>query len=102
MLGDLVNSNFGVYKIRVATDSYSEDLFFKVSPNPENDSLSKIPLFVTSEKALYKAGDDLKVAGNVIKYEQGDEGLNVPPRVTLQILDDDFPLRQTPGVISVS
>ena len=90
---DLVNSNFGVYKIKVSTDSYSENLFFKVSPNPENDSLSKDPLFVTAEKSLYKAGEDLKVTGNVIKYEQGDEGLIVPPRVTIQILDDDFPYK---------
>ena len=91
---DLTNSNFGIYKIQVATDSYSEDLFFKVSPDPENDSLSEDPLFVTAEKTLYKAGEDLKVIGNVIKYEQGDEGLNVPPRITLQILDDDFPYPQ--------
>ena len=91
---DLINSNFGVYKIQVSTDSYSENLFFKVSPDPENDSLSKDPIFVTTEKALYKAGDDLKVIGNVIKYEQGDEGLNVPFRVTIQVLDDDFPYNQ--------
>ena len=91
---DLINSNFGVYKIQVSTDSYSEDLFFKVSPDPQNDFLSKDPLFVTTEKSLYKAGEDLKVTGNVIKYEQGDEGLNVPPRVTIQILDGVFPYRQ--------
>ena len=91
---DLINSNFGVYKIQVSTDSYSEDLFFKVSPDPENDFLSKDPLFVTTEKSLYRAGEDLKVTGNVIRYEQGDEGLNVPPRVTIQILDDDFPYPQ--------
>ena len=91
---DLSNSNFGIYKIQVATDSYSEDLFFKVSPDPQNDSLSEIPLFVTTEKTLYKAGDDLRVVGNVIRYEQGDEGLNVPLRVTLQVLDDDFPFPQ--------
>ena len=91
---DMTNSNFGIYKIQVATDSYSEDLFFKVSPDPDNDSLPEIPLFVITEKTLYKAGEDLRVIGNVIKYEQGDEGLNVPPRVTLQVLDDDFPYPQ--------
>ena len=91
---DLVNSNYGIYKIRVATDSYSEDLFFKVSPDPENDSLSTVPIFVTTEKTLYKAGEDLKVMGNVIKREQGDEGLNVPVRVTLKVIDGDFPYPQ--------
>ena len=32
--------------------------------------------------------------GNVIKREQGDEGLNVPVRVTLKVLDGDFPYPQ--------
>lgn len=89
-----LKSNFGVYKIKVATSSYSKDLFFKVSADPQNDSLSDTPLFVTTEKSLYKAGEKLKVLGNVIKRVQGDQGLVVPDRVTIKILDGVFPYKQ--------
>ncbi|MFB5608265.1 MAG: hypothetical protein ACE5RG_09230, partial [Candidatus Nitrosomaritimum yanchengensis] len=51
---DVQKSNFGVYKIRVSIGSNNLDLFFKVSADPENDSLSKTPLFVSTEKSLYK------------------------------------------------
>ena len=91
---DVIKSNFGTYKIRVATDSYSKDLFFKVSADPENDSLSKIPIFVSTEKSLYKAGEKLKVTGNVIARQQGNEGLVVPDRVSIQVLDGKFPYKQ--------
>ena len=91
---DVIKSNFGVYKIRIATDSYSKDLFFKVSADPENDSISKTPIFVSTEKSLYKAGEKLKVLGNVIKREQGDEGLVVPDRIKIQVLDGKFPYKQ--------
>jgi hypothetical protein len=91
---DVIKSNFGVYKIKVATASESVDLFFKVSADPENDSLSTTPLFVSTEKSLYKAGEKLKVIGNVIERQRGDEGLNVPERVQLQVLDGNFPFKQ--------
>ncbi len=91
---DVIKTNFGVYKIKVATDSFSKDLFFKVSANPLTDTLSNTPLFVTTEKSLYKAGEKLKVIGNVIKRVQGDEGLVVPDRVKIQILDGVFPYKQ--------
>jgi len=90
---DATGSNFGIYKIRVATDSESVDLFFKVSADPENDSLSTTPLFVSTDKSLYKAGDKLKVIGNVITREQGDEGLVVPERVHITVLDGSFPYK---------
>ncbi len=91
---DVTKSNFGVYKIRVATDTYSKDLFFKVSSDPENDSLSTTPLFVSTEKSLYKAGEKLKVIGNVILREQGNEGLVVPERVHITIADGTFPFKK--------
>ncbi len=91
---DVTKSNFGIYKIRVATDTYSQDHFFKVSADPENDSLSSIPLFVTTDKSLYKAGDTLKVTGTVITREQGDEGLVVPERVQIKVVDGTFPFKQ--------
>ena len=91
---DVTKSNFGVYKIRVATDTYSKDLFFKVSSDPENDSLSTTPLFVSTDKSLYKAGEKLKVIGNVILREQGNEGLVVPERVHITVADGTFPFKQ--------
>ncbi len=91
---DVLKSNFGVYKIRVSIASESLNLFFKVSADPENDSLSTTPLFVSPEKSLYKAGEKLKIIGNVIQREQGDEGLVIPERVTIRILDGSFPFDQ--------
>ncbi|QDI88361.1 lamin tail domain-containing protein [Candidatus Nitrosopumilus sp. SW] len=91
---DVTKSNFGIYKIKVSGDSYSKDLLFKVSADPENDSISTTPIFVTTDKSLYQAGDKLKVIGNVIPREQGDEGLNVPDRVTIKVLDGKFPYEQ--------
>lgn len=90
---DVIKSNLGIYKLRVATDSFSKDIFFKVSEDPANDSISKEPLFVTTEKSLYKAGEKLKVLGNVIKREQGDEGLIIPDRVNIQVFDTKAPTK---------
>ena len=91
---DITFSNFGIYKIKVAGDTYSKSLLFKVSADPENDSLSTTPLFVTTDKSLYHAGDKLKVTGNVIPRQQGEEGLVVPERVTIKVLDGTFPYKQ--------
>ena len=90
----VTSSNFGVYKMKVSLDSYNQELFFKVSDDPENDSLSDTPLFVSTEKSLYKAGEKLKVIGNVIQREHGNEGLVVPDRVTIKVLDGNFPYRE--------
>ena len=91
---DVTKSNLGIYKIKVAGDTYNTELLFKVSEDPENDSLSTIPIFVTTDKSLYQAGDKLKVIGNVIAREQGDEGLVVPERVTIKVIDGTFPFDQ--------
>ena len=91
---DVTKSNIGLYKIHVSSSTYGQDLFFKVSLDPENDSISTIPIFVSAEKSLYKAGDQLKVVGNVILREQGSEGLVVPERVTIKIVDGTFPFKE--------
>ncbi|AJW71216.1 lamin tail domain-containing protein [Nitrosopumilus adriaticus] len=91
---DVKKSNFGIYKIKVSTASQNNVLFFKVSPDPENDTLSKTPIFVTTEKSLYKAGEKLKVVGNIIKRVQGDQGLVVPERVSIKVVDGKFPYKQ--------
>jgi hypothetical protein len=91
---DIRISNYGIYKIKVSIASESIDIFFKVSADPENDVLSTNPLFVSTEKSLYKAGEKLKVIGNVIKRIQGDEGLIVTERVSLKVIDGTFPFKQ--------
>jgi hypothetical protein len=87
-------TNYGIYKIHVSTASAGKDIFFKVSSDPKNDSLSLVPLYVSTEKSLYKIGDKLKVIGNIIKREQGSEGLIIPERVTIKIIDGKTPFKQ--------
>jgi len=87
-------TNYGIYKIHVSTASAGKDIFFKVSSDPKNDSLSLVPLYVSTEKSLYKAGEKLKVIGNIIKREQGSEGLVIPERVTIKIIDGKTPFKQ--------
>ena len=86
-------TNYGIYKIHVSTASANKDVFFKVSSNPESDSLSLSPIIVSTEKSLYKAGEKLKVVGNVISKEQTSQGL-IPQRITIQVLDGKFPYKQ--------
>ena len=51
-------------------------------------------MYVSTEKSLYKAGEKLKVVGNIIKREQGSEGLIIPERVTIKIIDGKTPFKQ--------
>jgi hypothetical protein len=87
-------TNYGIYKINVSTASYGKDIFFKVSSDPEHDTLTLVPLYVSTEKSLYQAGEKLKVIGNIIKREQGSEGLVIPERITILVLDGKFPFKQ--------
>ncbi|MEE9192993.1 MAG: hypothetical protein V3U21_00485, partial [Thermodesulfobacteriota bacterium] len=90
----LSTTNLGIYKIHVSTDTYGKDLFFKVSSDPVNDSLTILPISVSTEKTIYKAGETLKVLGSVILREQGDEGLVVPERVHLTITSEKQPTKK--------
>lgn len=87
-------SNFGIYKIIVLTESFSENIFFKVSADPENDSFSEESIFVATDKSLYKVGEKLHVTGNVIISEQSGAGHVVPTRVAVVVLDGAFPYKQ--------
>ncbi|MFB5613148.1 MAG: hypothetical protein ACE5RL_07580, partial [Nitrosarchaeum sp.] len=87
-------TNYGIYKIHVSTNSVGKDIFFKVSADPANDSLSLSPVSVSAEKSLYKSGEKLKVVGNVIKREQESKGLLVPERVIILVIDGKFPFKQ--------
>jgi len=88
------SSNYGVYKVEIKTDSGSENVFFKVSPNPEQDSLVVKPLQVTTEKAIYNAGETLTVLGTALKRSQGSEGLVIEDRAKIIISSGKFPFDQ--------
>ena len=87
---DFVSTNIGIYKINVATASFNQDVFFKVSLDPDNDFISKSPLFVDTEKSLYIVGDKLKIFGNVLAPSTGG-GFTGYERVYLQVADSNFP-----------
>jgi len=82
------SSNYGVYKISLAqSDTAPIVVFFKVSPNPEEDSLNIEPLTVTTEVPVYNAAENqkIKILGTAIKKVQGTQGLVVPYRVDIII-----------------
>jgi len=87
-------TNYGVYQIVVGTGSGDFSIFFKVSPNPEQDTLQIEPLSVTTDKAVYSAGETMKVIGTAIKRPQGMEGLVVQERAQIIIKDGTFPFKQ--------
>jgi hypothetical protein len=86
-------TNLGIYKIQISNPSYRQDLFFKVSLDPANDSLSILPVDVYTEKPIYKAGETLNVLGSVVTRIQGNEGLVVPERVHLTITSEKLPTK---------
>ena len=88
-----IKSNFGIYKIKLSVSPESMNFFFKVSADPENDSISQAPIFVSTDKSIYQAGEKLKVSGNVILRDQGDEGLIIPDRVRIVIVDKNIPFK---------
>jgi hypothetical protein len=84
-------TNLGTYKIQIKNPSYRVDVFFKVSLDPANDSLSILPIDVYTEKPIYQAGETLNVLGSVITKVEGNEGLVVPERVHLTITSEKSP-----------
>lgn len=83
-------SVYGVYKISLSqSDSAPVVVFFKVSPNPEEDFLNIEPLTVTTQVPVYNAAENQKITilGTAIKKVQGTQGLVVPARVDIIIKD---------------
>ena len=82
------SSNYGVYKISVSqSDSAAVVVYFKVSPNPGEDSLNIEPLTVTTQVPVYNAAENQKltILGTAIKKVQGTQGLVVPAKVDIII-----------------
>ncbi|ABK77845.1 conserved hypothetical protein [Cenarchaeum symbiosum A] len=65
------SSNYGVYRVAFSADSWSENIFFKVSPNPEADTLGVAPLEVSTDKPVYLAGEEMVISGVAQKNELG-------------------------------
>lgn len=87
----VTSSNFGTYKLIVGTDTGSRTVFFKVSPNPEEDFISLEPITVSTDKSVYQAADKVYITGKAQRIEQGNEGLVVPYRVEIKVETVDFP-----------
>lgn len=90
----LSSSNYGIYQLIVGTNSGSESIFFKVSPNPEEDSLVLKPIEVKTDKAVYSAGETMKVSGIAMKRQQGQEGLVVQDRAQILVKTTTFPVKE--------
>lgn len=82
------SSNYGVYKISISQSNTAPVVvFFKVSPNPDEDFLNIEPLTVTSELPVYNVAQNQKltILGTALKRVQGTQGLVVPDRVDIAI-----------------
>ena len=83
-------SNFGVYHLKVSSDAFSKIIPFKISKDPENDSLSEEHVLVGTSKPVYRVDEVLKVMGSVITSDRGQQGLSIPDRVSISIQPDGF------------
>jgi len=89
----LPQSNLGIYRISLETGGNHADLFFKVSSDPEGDSLGLEPITVTADKAVYQPGDRLRVSGHVVERASGSEGSVIPDLVHIRVSSNEFPFR---------
>jgi len=77
-------SNFGTYKIKVSSEREEASVFFRVTPNPEEDFVLDVPFIVKTNKAVYDAGEKLIVTGKTTKRPQATSGL-IPERVQILV-----------------
>ncbi len=87
------SSVFGTYQVLISTSSQSSSVYFKVSPDPANDSISLLPLEIFTDKPVYAAGETLTVLGTAQKRTQGSEGLVVQDRAKIEVLSSTFPYK---------
>jgi hypothetical protein len=77
-------SVFGTYKIKVSSEREETNLFFRVSPNPDEDFILDVPFVIKTNKAVYDAGEKLVVSGKTTKRPQATSGL-IPERVQILV-----------------
>ncbi|MBM2852528.1 MAG: hypothetical protein HW420_1075 [Candidatus Nitrosotenuis sp.] len=76
---------FGTYKISIMTSSETKEVFFKVSEDPANDTLSIKPLEITTDKPVYNTGEKLTISGSAIKRQQTTSEGAALDRVKVQV-----------------
>lgn len=76
---------YGIYKIKIGSDSQDTNVYFVVSKNPESESKLQ-PIQIETDKAAYSTGDTVTVSGSVIKKVSGTEGLviHVKPEIVVK------------------
>lgn len=77
-------SIFGTYKIKVSSERDETNLFFRVSPNPDEDFVLDVPFVIKTNKAVYDAGEKLVVSGKTTKRPQATSG-QIPERVQILV-----------------
>ena len=85
-----INTNYGIYKITISTDSTSENFFFKVSDNPKNDILYDSVLNVNLEKNKLLPGDKLKISGIVV-FSENSISKSIPEVVISNVVSTNNP-----------
>ena len=80
-------SGLGVYRIIVSSASFYDDAVFKVSLEPENDSLPQKSIWVTTDKPIYKAGEKIFLNGNVSVERKSTVSFSIPERVLITLYD---------------
>jgi len=84
-------SNAGTYRISLETGGKHADLYFKVSSDPENDSINLGPVTVASGQAIYMPGDRLVVSGHVMVQAFDSTG-PAPRSINIKVLPTVAPV----------
>jgi len=80
----LASSNFGTYKIKTSSERAETNVFFRASPNPDEDFVLDVPFVIKTNKAVYDAGEKLVVSGKTTKRPQATSG-QIPERIQILV-----------------
>lgn len=86
-------SNYGVYRVDFSTSSQTSSVFFKVSPDPDNDELGTAEIEVSTDKEIYQAGQEISISGFAKKRVIGLGGTVVEERAYVTIKEMSPPYR---------
>ena len=90
---------FGIYRIDVDTEKVTATDFFKVSKNPENDSIDLNYFEISSDKLFYTLNEPIVISGKIpaAAFMNPEFSLNDP--VTIKIQTSAFATLDTSNVI---